>query len=305
MHQSFYGHGKLLLTSEYFVMDGAPAIALPTKLGQRMDIRINEEPSSDPTLKWEAKDPSGQTWISCSLNLKNFEAEENNSKMLQDILQQTRCLNPHFLKEPHDVNVQTNLEFSNDWGLGSSSTLIYMVSQWASVNPFDLLELTFEGSGYDIACAGSEKPIMYHIEGDTPDWRELNFSPDFKDSLYFVHLNHKQSSRVGIQHYRDVNPPLNPTLQELKALSNKILNTSRLDDFEQLIIQHEDIISNALQLPKVKTTLFSDYWGEIKSLGAWGGDFVLATSNKSSKETNDYFHQRGYKTVLMYDDLIL
>ena len=32
--QTFYSNGKLLITGEYVVLDGAKALALPTKFGQ-------------------------------------------------------------------------------------------------------------------------------------------------------------------------------------------------------------------------------------------------------------------------------
>ena len=35
---SYYSHGKLLISSEYAVLDGAKALALPTKLGQRLEV---------------------------------------------------------------------------------------------------------------------------------------------------------------------------------------------------------------------------------------------------------------------------
>ena len=36
--QEFYSHGKLLISAEYAVLDGAKALALPTKLGQRLQV---------------------------------------------------------------------------------------------------------------------------------------------------------------------------------------------------------------------------------------------------------------------------
>jgi len=36
--RTFYSHGKLLLTAEYVILDGAKALALPTKFGQEMEI---------------------------------------------------------------------------------------------------------------------------------------------------------------------------------------------------------------------------------------------------------------------------
>ena len=54
----------------------------------------------------------------------------------------------------------------------------------------------------------------------------------------------------------------------------------------------------------VKNKIFPDFWGAIKSLGAWGGDFVLATSSKDEATTKDYFNSKGYHTVLLFSELV-
>ena len=36
MKKTFYSNGKLLITGEYVVLDGAKALALPTKYGQNL-----------------------------------------------------------------------------------------------------------------------------------------------------------------------------------------------------------------------------------------------------------------------------
>jgi hypothetical protein len=41
--------------------------------------------------------------------------------------------------------------------------------------------------------------------------------------------------------------------------------------------------------------------GAIKSLGAWGGDFILASGNQ---KTPNYFHEKGFKTVISYSEMI-
>ncbi|MEQ3661167.1 MAG: GHMP kinase, partial [Flavobacterium sp.] len=38
MKQTYYSNGKLLLTGEYVVLDGAKALAVPTKFGQSLSI---------------------------------------------------------------------------------------------------------------------------------------------------------------------------------------------------------------------------------------------------------------------------
>ncbi len=62
-----------------------------------------------------------------------------------------------------------------------------------------------------------------------------------------------------------------------------------LKEFENCLYEHERVVSNALDMPRVKDRLFSDYWGAVKSLGAWGGDFVMVTSDRSREETKEYF----------------
>jgi hypothetical protein len=75
-----------------------------------------------------------------------------------------------------------------------------------------------------------------------------------------------------------------------------------ITDFNKLIIEHEQIISSIIKLKPVKDKLFPDYFGEIKSLGAWGGDFVLATGNSS---TPAYFKNKVFETILTYSEMIL
>ena len=41
--KEFYAHGKLLLTGEYAVLDGALSLALPTQYGQRMEVCALEQ----------------------------------------------------------------------------------------------------------------------------------------------------------------------------------------------------------------------------------------------------------------------
>ena len=48
--QTFYSHGKLLISAEYAVLDGALALALPTKFGQSLSVKSN----SDNTILWNS-----------------------------------------------------------------------------------------------------------------------------------------------------------------------------------------------------------------------------------------------------------
>jgi hypothetical protein len=71
-----------------------------------------------------------------------------------------------------------------------------------------------------------------------------------------------------------------------------------------LIDEHESIVGSTLDLPSVKTELFKDFKGSLKSLGAWGGDFMLAATDQGTEYVQDYFSKKGLETVISYDDMI-
>lgn len=307
--QYFYGHGKLLLSGEYFVLDGAKSIALPTKLGQKMHVKYR--PSNNPKLFWKSYSVENKCWLETTFELWRFNCLDENSelkevKTLQEILIQARKQNIHFLRDEYDIYVETALEFPITWGLGSSSSLVYNIAQWAYVSPFELQAKTFKGSGYDVACAQSMGPISYQIKSRGPHWETLNFHPPFKENLYFVYLNQKQNTREGIKSYKEtVGIDKEKTIKELNQITENLLHAVDLKDFENQLFAHENIISETLGMKRVFDTHFSDYWGAVKSLGAWGGDFVLVTSDRSTSDTVDYFKKRGHETIFTFDELIL
>ena len=300
--QKFYANGKLLLTGEYLVLDGALAIALPTKLGQSLTV----EPNNKQKLIWESQDSKSYPWFQHSYTQLHQKINDNPiAERLRVILLQAQQQNPKFINKLVD-NITTKLTFPRNWGLGTSSTLIHLIAQWAKCNPFELLFEAFGGSGYDIACAGADGPISYQLQAKhKPIFQSVNFNPSFKNQLYFVYLDKKQDSKKGIAHYRAKGKISDTKIQKISTLSTEFINIRELKDFEQLIEEHENIISHLIGFEKVKAIYFSDYWGTIKSLGAWGGDFVLVTSDKSEKETKKYFNEKGFNVFLKYKELIL
>jgi mevalonate kinase len=305
--QYYYGHGKVLLSGEYFVLDGAKALALPTSKGQSLSVKYSS--SFDPVLTWKSYDHEGNIWYESKFEFWRFECLKPDptpqDKFLQKILKEARNLNSHFLRDEVNVHVETHLEFPLEWGLGSSSTLIYNIAQWAYVSPFELLFKTSTGSGYDIACSQSDGPIIFERESTGPRWCMVNFDPEFKDSIYFLALGQKQSSNNAIEYYKSRSTQFGPVVASLTKITDDFLNCNELQGFEKLIADHEGLISSKLDLPKVKELHFSDFWGQIKSLGAWGGDLALVTSNRGLEETAEYFKNKGFDSLLSYDDLIL
>jgi hypothetical protein len=218
---------------------------------------------------------------------------------LQQILVVARELNPDFLVNSTGFVIETQLGFSKDWGLGSSSTLVNNVAQWANVNPFYIQQKVFGGSGYDIACAQKHNPITYQLIDQKPTVLDVVFVPSFHEHLFFVYMNKKQNSRTSIQnHYRGVPDEVR---NALSALTTRFVKTQKASEFQTLMLAHESIISKLIGIPPVQQTAFSDYEGVVKSLGAWGGDFVLACGPKSSKA---YFSEKGYAVCIPYSELI-
>ncbi|WP_420552471.1 GYDIA family GHMP kinase [Tenacibaculum aiptasiae] len=307
---TFYSNGKLLLTGEYVVLDEAISLAVPTKFGQDLII----EPIKEPQLIWGSFTNTGECWFEASFDLPKLRltsATFNSNKegsaefiaeTLRDILQEAKRLNPKFLDNQHGFIVKTNLTFPQNWGLGSSSTLINNIASWAEVNPFTLLWNAFSGSGYDIACASHNSPILYQLKENQPIVNEVTFNPNFSDELFLVYLNQKQNSREGISQYKQHRNEAKLLIHEIDALTQELLTTNSSKDLNKIIVEHEQIISSIIKQQPVKKRLFSDYFGEIKSLGAWGGDFILATGNDDSI---DYFNQKGFSTILPYKEMIL
>lgn len=303
----YYGHGKILLSGEYFVLDGAKALALPTQVGQSLSVKYSS--SFSPKLYWKSFDPTGKLWFEAVFEFWRFDLVDTTQATpevltLQNILRNVRAQNTHFLRDDLDVHVQTQLGFPLSWGLGSSSTLIHNIATWAYVSPFELLFRTIGGSGYDIACAQSDGPIYYQKTSDGPHWSPVIFDPSFKDNLYFVYLEKKQNSRSAVEYYNSLKPHPPEIIKAISDITDEMGRCQSLSEFNFLIRSHEDLVAKHLNLESIKYKSFQDFKGEIKSLGAWGGDFVLASSAESSLYVKDYFQSRGHKTVIPYRELI-
>ena len=307
---NFYSNGKLLLTGEYVVLEGAKSLAVPTKFGQDLIV----EKIREPQLIWGSFTNTGECWFEAVFDLQKLRLvncsfnsdKEGNAAFIAEtlltILKEAKKLNPDFLQTKNGFVVKTNLTFPRDWGLGSSSTLINSIASWANVDAFKLLWNSFKGSGYDIACAQNNSPIFYQLENKKPIVEHVAFNPSFKENLFFVHLNRKQDSKEGIAKFRATKQHIEKEIKMISEISDAFLNVKSLNDFNRLIVEHEKIISSIIKVKTVKENLFPAYFGEIKSLGAWGGDFVLATGNST---TPAYFKNKGFETILSYSEMVL
>ena len=312
--QKFRSNGKLLITGEYVVLDGALALALPTKYGQSLEVEtLNEE-----IIHWIAYDHLGKIWFEHRFQIKKIigkiqktenstlresqEIEDVSSRLFQ-VLAQAHLLNPEILENGKGYKVETRLDFPNTWGLGSSSTLLNNIAQWFKTDAFLLLEKTFGGSGYDIAAAQNNHAFTYQIGKNNRSVLTAVFNPVFKENLFFVHLNRKQNSRASITHYKQQPKEfLQETVAKISVLTSRFISCESLEEFNLLIEIHETLISKIVNTPKIKSELFPDYPGAIKSLGGWGGDFILVTGGEKEQA---YFRKKGFDTIISYSNMIL
>ncbi len=302
---TYYGHGKLLITGEYAVLDGATALAVPTRLGQRLRVMSGD----GRKFRWESYDAAGAQWFKARFKLRSSDrwktrktTDEKIADRLEKILRAAERMGADVGEELAGVTVRTELEFPRQWGLGTSSTLIHCLAQWWRIDPYRLLKKTFGGSGYDLACAAAAGPIRYRLTSDGPAVETTAWQPSYRDQLAFVYLGKKQDSREGIRRYRE--RPKDPAwIDEITSLTEAFLGVDNLSEAQHLLRRHERTVAGHLELPTVQSRYFADFPGVVKSLGAWGGDFVLALSNVDFAATRTYFRGRGFGTVLRYEEL--
>ncbi len=211
-------------------------------------------------------------------------------------------LNPTFINNHEGYCITTNLTFPKFWGLGTSSTLINNIAQWLAIDAFTLLKNSFGGSGYDIACAQNDTPILYQLTNGKPVVKKIHFDPEYTKNLYFVYLNKKQSSKNAIAAYFKKQKNNLDTILKINAITDTIIISKNIEKFINEIEKHETILSEILEINTVKEELFSDFNGTVKSLGAWGGDFVMVVSKDNPRS---YFNKKGFDTVIAYENMIL
>ena len=331
MNKQYHSNGKFLLTGEYLVLKGALSLALPLKLGQSLEVEQLE--TNNEQIQWKAWRPEGR-WFSVTLNrenLVNFSTDDPDKAMrLCQILQAVKQLNPQAF-EGNDIKFTTRLDFDPNWGLGSSSTLIANLARWAKVNPYELLKLTFGGSGYDLACATVEQPIYYQlsaskpthrpfdglwdlqnskvvepVETPTPMVKSVAFQPSFAEHLFFIYQGQKQSSSKEIKAFLEKSNPadLQNDIEAVSEISRAVPKCESLDEFALLMQCHERIIARCIGQEPVQKR-FPDFEGVLKSLGAWGGDFILAATGWDETQVKEYFKRKGLEVVFGYKEIVL
>jgi len=303
MKHQYHSNGKLLLTGEYLVLLGAEALALPLKRGQTLQVKPLEEKDR---LIWRSL-YNGSIFFEAVFSTDNLLIIQTNNDdlagFLQNLLRKALEYIPSFVKKTGYM-VESFLGFPLEWGLGSSSSLIANISEWLNVNPFTLNQQITQGSGYDIACARSDQPIIYKNSGSQPDYRQVNLNLPFKENIYFIYTGRKQSSAREVKKFMEAPAPSRHLFSTLKDINTRVINSRKLEDFERALREHEEMTGAMLNEPPVQQRYYFDFPGTIKSLGAWGGDFILATWKGNKEELKEYFRKHQMEIIFSWDELI-
>ncbi len=305
-HEMFttYSNGKLLLAGEYLVLKGAWALAIPLRFGQKLQVSSH---AGYPGIHWESIS-NGQTWVYVHFSTPSLEIQETNNlelaNQIRNILVETKRLQPTFINTAKSLKVEASLNFPHEWGIGSGSSFIVNIARWSGCDPFALNNRIFSGSGYDIATAASDKPIIYRLDNSNPIWKEVTFYPPFIDKLWLVYQNKKQNTLKSIRKFEKI-PIHNDSIEAISSISIQMSEEKSLQGFMSLMDIHERHMAEILRTNTIQQTMFPDFRGSIKSLGAWGGDFLMAVSEIGDDYVPRYFEEKGFNTYFRMNDMIL
>ena len=227
-----HSNGKSIIKEEYLVLDGAISLALPCNNGQSLTFKSHNK----NILNWISLDVNKEIWFEASFEASSFKvrktSDDNIVKWVQKILKASSELSTS--KKKLKGTIINELEFPSNWGLGSRSTLLNNISNLYEIDPYDLHFSTTNGSGYDIACAGSNSALTYQVLKNIPDVKKINFSPDFKDEILFIFLKKKQKSNLEVKRFKELKK--DPSLiNKISSITNEIINSKTIE--EELIIE--------------------------------------------------------------------
>ena len=277
------------------------ALAIPAKLDQELNVIS----TNSDFVNWKSFNKDNQIWYEEKFFLdKGTLIYHGKKNKMSDLIVRLFDYIHKFNKPEKSIGNEFiwKINFNINWGLGSSSTLINNLSKWAKVNPYKLLFSVFNGSGYDIACCDKSNPIIFQKKDDYLSVSDTTFNPNFLNNLFLIFLNKKQDTQKSVQNFLESDQSLSEGIIQINEIVHEIENVKDITTFESLIERHEKIIANILQMPTIQNEKFPDYNnGVIKSLGSWGGDFVLATGDEKSV---DYFEEKGFNTIRKISDLL-
>lgn len=299
----YRAHGKFLLSGEYMVLKGAKALALPLKYGQRMQV----SDTAYEGCRWYSAE-KGNAWFEATLDSSMCVTATNLPAIgdrLDGIMASILRQRPEAVNKFRGKEFRFDTDFDRDWGLGTSSTLLALLAEYAGVDPYRLLADTFGGSGYDLACAIAPGPLFFTRREGRPLVEPAPFDPPFKEQIFFVYLGNKQNSSAEVKKFFKEALISDTDVQRISELAEAFCTAATPRELAAFMKEHEQIMSRILQAQTVQEKYFPDFAGAVKSMGAWGGDFVMVVSENEEKVTRKYFFDKGFVTILGYSNVLL
>ncbi len=290
--------GKLMLAGEYAVLKGATALSVPTKYGQTFCFSPQEEGCTVSTKFREELvfqgcfDGNGKVVATSDESKGNFI-----SSVLKAIYDLTRKDLPAF-------NLMIQSDFPLEWGLGSSSAFLTGMSRYLHIDVMELNEHLGHSSGYDVATQWHQQPILYKRMNEKPQILPVSLDYAFANSLYFVWTGKKRSTAESVkQHKHKLNR--NDLVRSIDPFVTQMAFATTLDGFANALQAHESFMSQILAEAtlKDKVSHLSDI--PVKSLGAWGGDFILLVWQKDPHELKQLIEEAGFDTLIPWKDMVL
>lgn len=305
--KTFSAHGKFLLTAEYLVLNGATALAIPLRMGQDLQV-ISSPERATGKVYWRAVDQE-KIWFEAVYDIKNqkviYSTDDTKIAYLEKLLNAAHHLNPFILDIYHNYNVETKLGFRPQWGLGSSSTLICNVARWFGIDSYALHFAISNGSGYDIACATADTPIFYTLtQKNLPQVEKVDFYPHFANQIFFVYSGRKQQSEGSVRQHQPNIAVSGDEIIHASRLSKAMAHAATIEEFENIINEHNQMMTRVLQIPSAAETLLPGFQGAVKWLGAWGGDFVMVTWRNGIDELKKYLQNKSLDTVFAFQQMV-
>ena len=328
--------GKVLLSGEYVVLDGATALGLASRLGQSMEVFRGGEPGR---LRWTAHDHLRHPWLKANYRIVDGQwsvdegdvATSEAAVMLRNWLQTAWTLMAkasegsasgygeafwNDILRQEGLTVHTRLDFARSWGLGSSSTVMALLAQWLEVDARTLYTLTTNGSGYDLEVALQNSSILYRLPYGRPITNSTSTPPlepivqpihyhaPQGGCLWLVDPGGKQTSAKEVVRYHNLDSKRRLyCVEEISSLSKELATCHEVDRMLEYFVRHDSVLENLLQQPCLHRISGKGFPGRLKSLGAWGGDLFLAVSNCPEDAVHWLKNQSDW-SIYPFDQLI-
>ncbi len=294
-------NGKLLITGEYLVMAGAKSLALPLRFGQKMKV----VPRTDRNIVWKSN-AGGQCWFNAAIDQEDLQVKSPDSfetaQKLSGILRRVRELNPGFLTGPTGYDIFVNADYPLEWGLGSSSTLLSLISRWGDVDVLELSRPFYNGSGYDLTCATRSDLLKYSLRDGIQRIEPACPGKALRTFSYFAYSGRKADSAGEVARFRLLPGNFSKQSDLISELTDRVLNAVDHTELETLVREHESIMAGVLNRRPV-AEMFPGIPGAVKSLGAWGGDFMMFVTGESFYDLARILSRFGISHVFTYDQI--